>query len=287
MKKSTAIILAIMGAITAVMVVLFIRKSAENRDMIQLFEIEKEEMENEYSSFAVQYDELQVQISNDSLVRQLEKEKLRTQQLLEELRQTKASNTAEITRLKKELATVRAVLRTYIVQIDSLNQVNQQLASENVKVREQYHEATRTISVLTEAKEKAEEQVQLASQLDAVVMATPCNKRDREEHKTKNVAKFVINFTIAKNITTKTGEKTVYIQILKPDGEVLLKEDYGSFEYENTSLFYSIRKYIEYNGEQQNVTAYWPVEEFLYPGTYLVFIFVDGVMIGNTEFQLN
>lgn len=288
MKKETVITLvAVLAAVIGLLAWLLHRKTAENRDMVQLFEIEKEEMENEYSSFAVQYDELQVQISNDSLVRQLEKEKLRTQQLLEELRQTKASNTAEITRLKKELATIRTVLRTYVAQIDSLNQINRQLASENVKVKEQYHEATRTISVLTEAKEKAEEQVQLASQLDAVVMATPCNKRDREEHKTKNVAKFVINFTIAKNITTKTGEKTVYIQILKPDGEVLLKDDYGSFDYENTSLFYSIRKYIEYNGEQQNVTAYWPVEEFLYPGTYQVFIFVEGVMIGNTEFQLS
>lgn len=84
--------------------------------MTKLFEMEKEEMENEYSGFAVQYDELQVHISNDSLIRQLEKEKIRTQQLLEELRQTKATNASEIRRLKKELATVRAVLRTYIVQ---------------------------------------------------------------------------------------------------------------------------------------------------------------------------
>ena len=108
-----------------------------NEEMVQLFELEKEEMENEYSTFATQYDEMQILISNDPLVAQLEREKLRTQQLLEELRATKASNAAEITRLKKELKTVRAVMRSYVVQIDSLNQVNEKLSKENKRVRNQ------------------------------------------------------------------------------------------------------------------------------------------------------
>ena len=59
--------------------------------------------EVKFEGFATQYDEMQILISNDSLVAQLEREKLRTQRLLEELRATKASNAAEITRLKKEL----------------------------------------------------------------------------------------------------------------------------------------------------------------------------------------
>lgn len=46
-------------------------------------------MENEYTTFATQYDELQVQINNDSLRERLESEKLKTQRLLEELRQVK------------------------------------------------------------------------------------------------------------------------------------------------------------------------------------------------------
>ena len=86
MKKGIIIpILAVLVLAIVALVWQLRQKTVENEEMTQLFEIEKEEMENEYSSFAVQYDELQVQISNDSLVRQLEKEKIRTQQLLEEL----------------------------------------------------------------------------------------------------------------------------------------------------------------------------------------------------------
>jgi HD superfamily phosphohydrolase len=276
--------------VTAVGILAFYlhKNKISTEEMTKLFELEKEEMENEYSGFAVQYDELQVHISNDSLIRQLEKEKIRTQQLLEELRQTKATNASEIRRLKKELATVRAVLRTYIVQIDSLDQVNKQLAQENTQVKQKYTEATKTIDNLAKEKEIAEEKVSLASQLDAAaITVTAKNKRGKTENKVKNVTKFVIDFTIVKNITTKTGEKIIYVRLVKPDGDALLKNPDDKFKYENTELGYSIKKYIEYTGEQLQVTLYWDVEEFLHAGTYNVFIFVDGVMIGEQSFTLD
>lgn len=276
--------------VTAVGILAFYlhKNKISTEEMTKLFELEKEEMENEYSGFAVQYDELQVHISNDSLIRQLEKEKIRTQQLLEELRQTKATNASEIRRLKKELATVRAVLRTYIVQIDSLDQVNKQLAKENTQVKQKYTEATKKIDNLAKEKEIAEEKVSLASQLDAAaITVTAKNKRGKTENKVKNVTKFVIDFTIVKNITTKTGEKIIYVRLVKPDGEALLKNPDDKFKYENTELGYSIKKYIEYTGEQQQVTLYWDVEEFLHAGTYNVYIFADGVMIGEQSFTLD
>ena len=265
------------------------QKSQQNiEEMTQLFEIEKEEMENEYSGFAVQYDEMKVHISNDSLIRQLDREKQRTQQLLEELRQTKATNAAKITELKKELTTVRAVMRTYVRQIDSLDQVNKQLAKENTRVRQQYQEQTKVVQQLTVDKEKAEEKVALASQLDAAaITVTPNNKRGKEDHKVKNVTQFVVNFTIVKNITVKTGEKIVYLRITKPDGEALVKDASNTFKYENVNLEYSAKKYIEYTGEQQEVTMYWDVEEYLSAGTYNAYLFVDGVMIGEQSVTLN
>ena len=124
----------------------------ENKEMSELFAVEKLEMENEYTTFATQYDELQIQINNDSLREKLESEKLKTQRLLEELRQVKTSNAAEIMRLKKELKTVRAVLRTYVIQIDSLNKLNQALAEENQEVKQKYTQATRQINNLSQEK---------------------------------------------------------------------------------------------------------------------------------------
>jgi predicted RNase H-like nuclease (RuvC/YqgF family) len=258
-----------------------------NEEMVQLFELEKEEMENEYSTFATQYDEMQILISNDSLVAQLEREKLRTQQLLEELRATKASNAAEITRLKKELKTVRAVMRSYVVQIDSLNQANEKLTKENKRVRTQYAEATKKVETLQEEAKNLSDKVTLAAQLDATnIRIEPRNKRGKATNSIKSVIKFAIDFTIVKNITAPTGERTIYVRIAKPDGSVLTKDASRTFKYENTQLEYSIKKLIEYTGEEQSVTVYWDVEEFLNPGAYTVYIFSDGVMIGEKSFTL-
>ena len=241
-KTGLVIAIVAIALLAATVVYLFLSvrdKGREIEEMSQLFEIEKEEMENEYSGFAVQYDEMKMHISNDSLIRQLDKEKQRTQQLLEELRQTKATNAAEIKRRKKELATVREVMRTYVVQIDSLDRINKQLAKENTRVRQQYQAQTKVVEQLTVDKQKAEEKVALASQLDAAAITiTPRNKRGKEEKKVKNVTQFMVNFTIVKNITVQTGEKTVYLRITKPDGEVLVKDAANTFRYENVSLEY-------------------------------------------------
>ena len=289
MNKSRNLIIIIILLVLAIGGISFFafRQVQENKEMSELFAIEKEEMENEYTTFANQYDELQIQINNDSLRQKLENEKLRTQRLLEELRQVKSSNAAEITRLKKELKTVREVMRSYIVQIDSLNRLNEALVTENKAVKEKYTEATRQITSLAEEKKTLNEKVALAAQLDATNISVQAkNKRGKTIEKAKNVKKIAVSFTIVKNITAQTGERIIYIRIAQPGNEILSKSTSDTFTYENRELQYSIKKYIEYTGEEQEVTAYWDVEEFLQAGTYNVYIFADGTMIGESSFKL-
>ena len=141
-NKKFIITIIILAVIVAAVSFFAVNEARKNKEMSQLFAVEKQEMENEYSTFATQYDELQIQINNDSLREKLESEKLKTQRLLEELRQVKTSDAAEIMRLKKELKTVRAVLRSYVMQIDSLNKINAALMQENQEVKSKYSAAT-------------------------------------------------------------------------------------------------------------------------------------------------
>ena len=288
MEKNKKLVGAVIILIIIVAGVSFlaVNEYRKNKEMTEVFAVEKQEMENEYSTFAAQYDELQIQINNDSLREKLESEKLKTQRLLEELRQVKTTNAAEILRLKKELKTVRAVLRTYVIQIDSLNRLNAALMEENKEVKSKYSAATAQISTLAEEKKSLNEKVTLASQLDATnISVLPMNKRGRKARKVKDVKKIAISFTIVKNITAETGNKTLYVRIAKPDNEILSKGN-TTFAYEDKEITYSIKKYIEYTGEEQSVTVYWNVEEFLLSGTYNVYIFADGNMIGQNSFTL-
>ena len=254
--------------------ILLISEKQTNKELVMEFNLDKEDLENQYTDFARQYDELKLTVSNDSLSVLLEQEQLKTQRLLEELRTVKSSNATEIRRLKKELASLRKVMIGYINQIDSLNRLTAQQKEIIADVTKKYNAASRQISNLSEEKKNLTKTVTLAAQLDATnISVQPTNKRGKTAKKVKDIVKFKINFSIVKNITAETGERTLYIRITKPDNDVLTKSPSNTFPYENRELVYSIKKYIEYNGEEQAVTVYWDVEEYLYAGTYRVDIF--------------
>ena len=289
MKKKTLLIVAVsilVLALIGITYLLFTEKRA-NQELSEEFALEKEDLENEYTRFAQQYDELKLTVSNDSLATLLEQEQVKTQRLLEELRTVKSSNATEIRRLKKELASLRKIMIGYINQIDSLNKLTNQQKQVIAEVTQKYNAASRQISNLSEEKKNLNKKVTLAAQLDATnIWIDPRNKRDKKAKKVKDVVKFAIGFTIVKNITAETGERTLYINIYKPNNEVLTKNASNTFQYENRSLPYSIKKYVEYNGEELSLTVFWNVEEYLSAGNYRVDIFADGTMIGSQRFTL-
>ena len=250
----------------------------------ELAELEKQEMENDYQHLGEQYGEMMKQITNDSLIAQLTREQLRAQQLLEELKKVKADDAREITRLKKELASVRAVLRDYIRQVDSLNRVNQNLRQENTQLSGRLEESHRQNQNLEQERQNLTEKVTIAAQLDATAIGmSALNKRNKASKKMKDAKTLQVTFNISRNVTAENGQRTLYVRIQTPTGDVL--NGGGTFAYENRQLEYSMKKVIEYSGEETPVTVYWQVGEFLDAGEYRVSIFADGNMIGSRSFN--
>jgi myosin heavy subunit len=258
----------------------------ERIEMQELAELDKQEMENDYERLSLQYSEMMTQINNDSIIAQLTQEQMRTQQLLEELKKTKAEDAREITRLKKELATVRAVLRDYVMQIDSLNRQNEQLRAENSRVKDELAVRNTQIAGLSTEKATLSEKVAIASQLDATnIQLKALKKNDKDVKKIKDCKTMQVSFTITRNVTATNGNRTVYVRIQNPGGNTL--NGGGTFPYENRNLQYTMKKNIEYTGEETNLTLFWQVSQMLEAGDYRVSIFVDGNMIGSRTFSFN
>jgi len=279
--------IAVLALVAALAWMLFDRQglkeeNQELQELRELAELDKQEMENDYERLTVQYGEMISQINNDSLIAQLTQEQLRTQQLLKELKEVKTTDAREITRLKKELETVRAVLRDYIRQVDSLNQVNQQLVAENDRVKDELAQSNQANAGLRQEKQNLTEKVAIAAQLDATnISMTILNKRGKVTKKMKDCKTIQVNFTIARNVTAANGNRTLYVRIQTPAGSVLTE---GTFPYENRQLEYSMKRVVEYAGEELPVTANWQVGEYLEGGEYRVSIFSDGNMIGTRTF---
>lgn len=280
------VIIAIVATLIASLVYLWngLQESEkQNAEIQELVALEQEEMLNDLQIAQMEYNELKKKIlSNDSLLVKLEQEQLRTQQLYEELQNTKATNAAEIKRLKKELKTLRGVLESYMVQIDSLYRENTELKNENTKLIAGKQRAEKERNDLVREKEALSEKVDLASQLDATgIRMTMLRSNGKETTTIKRAKQISVSCTISKNITATTGDKRVFVRIIKPDGEPLTKGYSNTFKYENRDISYSMKKNFEFTGEEQTLTFYWDIEETLQQGRYQVFIFVDGNMIGE------
>ena len=286
MKKALiAAVVVLVLAMAGILVYLLLDNRTleqEKLEMLELAELDKQEMENDYERLSLQYEDMMKSINNDSIIAQLTQEQMRTQKLLEELKNVKAADAREIARLKKELATVREVLRSYIRQVDSLNQVNQNLMAENDRVKDELKQQNLVNQDLRQEKENLTEKVTIAAQLDATgIMMIPLNKRQKTAKKMKDCKTIQVGFNIARNVTAANGNRTLYVRIQTPAGQVLTA---GTFPYENRQLEYSMKKVVEYAGEEINVQTYWTVGEFLDAGQYRVSIFADGNMIGTKTF---
>lgn len=260
------------------------QQKQEYNEMQELAALDKKEMENEYQQFADQYSEMKTRINNDSIVAQLTREQLRTQQLLQELKRVKSSDAMEIMRLKRELATVRKVLRSYILEIDSLNRLNENLTAENTRIKGQYQESLQQIENINADRSTLSEKVAIASQLDATSISMQLLKSNgKPTDRIKKCKNISVSFTIAKNVTAKNGMRTVYVRITTPTGTVL--SGGGSCTYENREIQCTAKKTVEYGGQETPVTVYRAVGEFLDGGTYQVSVFEGGNMIGSRSFS--
>lgn len=287
-KKLTIAIIAILATGLAALAFLNLRQHSEMSELVEQMEFEKEQLEEEYEDLAIQFDGYQnLDIKNDSLQDLLSKEQQRVQDLLEELRITKATSARRIAELKKELATVRAVMVTYVQQIDSLNATNERLTKENKQYRQQYAQVSQEAKQLKQETAQLTEVVTRAAMLEITDMeVTTLNKRDRKTRIVSQITKFQLDYTIGKNITCETGMKTIYLRIIDPTGELLTKGEQYVFPFENEEIGYSAKAEFEYAGDAVSGTMYWSLDAEPMTGVYNADFFVDGNLIGSYPFTV-
>ena len=282
------ILIVVLLIIIAAAVFYIFRQQNQMKDLQQQSELVKEELADDYNNLVIDYEGFRMTIRNDSLLAKLDTEQMKVQRLQEELRTVKATNTKRINELKKELETLRAILKNYVQQIDSLNKANQQLTTENRRMTSRYNQATQTVNQLTKENEQLVETVQKASKLGASnIQVRGLNDKNKQADQIKKMVKIEFQFLINKNITATPGEKTIYIRIMKPDDDVLIKSRSNVFVFENREINYSEKRDIEYTGEEYPMTIYWDIGETLLPGSYCVDIFADGNRIGRKIFKFD
>lgn len=220
------------------------------------------------------------------LTQKYENARLQIEKLTQELKNEKTKSAREIKKLKDEIATLRQLLRHYVEEINRLNLENQQLRTENQEVKNRNEQLASQVKQTSRENENLNKRMTLAEKLNVTgISLTALNKKGKEEKKVSKAKQLMVRFTIPQNNSTPVGEKTLFLRIISPSGQLL--GGGGSFTFEGVTQQCSAKKVIEYGGEEiGGVTIYWDVNTALTPGQYTVELFTDNYRLASRTFDL-
>ena len=298
-KMSPMVILTIVLAALLLIAVGFgVTQVASLKSQVQEAQLENEELKlsneqlqlsNEFdvlNSEFQQYEDQAQRLANDTILAKYTAAKAKVEQLMQELKSEKVKSKARINELQKEIATLKGLLRHYIAQIDSLNKENAGLRAENQEIKDQNARLSSRVKEVTRTAETLSERMTLAEKLNVTgVSLTALRKNGKVEKNVTKAKQLMVTFTIPQNNSTPVGEKTIFLRLVNPEGQLLGSG--GSFSFEGKSIPCTARKAVEYAGDEiAGVKMYWDVNTTLTPGDYTVELFTDGYRLTSRRFTL-
>ena len=285
-KKSTPVGMIVtsivLGVALVFLIFMYFEKKNKMIEMETALTQEKDSLANELRHMVVAFDTLKT--NNDTLKAGVEKQKNKIIQLLS----VNASNVRLIKSYKNEITTMRDIMKSYIVQIDSLNTRNKMLTSENTEIKQQITEVRNTNTELSKVKEELSTKVEVASVIQAKnITAVSLNKKRKETTRIGNLDKLRICFTLRENPLAKPGQKDVYMRVIRPDSLVVTGSPDNLFEYKGNKIIYSANRQVDYMNQDIEVCIYMDNKGDFIIGNYSVELYLENNIIGRTNFMLS
>jgi len=290
-KSNTGVLYGILGLLVVILAVavymlLDTRKnlniiSSDLAEKTEFFRMEKDSLEGELRNIYFRYDTLE---TNNV---ELQADMLMQQEKIEKLIAIQKDDAYKIRMYRKEMGTLRTVLRSYIVQIDSLNLQNQELLAENKQLKNTSRRLSSEKEQLEKDKTQLEEIKNLATSLQVsninLVLLT---KRDKETKRVRTCTKVRVDFIIRANKVATAGEKAIFLRIIRPDQVVLGSPDLEMINLGEEQIPASSSRIITYENTDLPVSIFWTNDGEIVPGEHLVELYSEGELIGNASFIL-
>ena len=247
----------------------------------------KDSLMNNLLTLRIQYDDLQT--NNDTLNEQLNIEKQKVDMMIEKLKKTEASNRTKIREYERELGTLRDIMRSYIVQIDSLNTLNIQLVEETRTARAEAQVSQQKYQTLIQTTDDLAQKVEKGSVLKARdILVVPINAKGKDVTRASRTEKLRTCFILIENSIAERGLRNVFIRVKGPDGILMTQSENNVFQSEEGQLIYSAVREIDYQGDDVEMCIFYGgnIENEFIKGTYTVDLYSGGALIGSGQLLL-
>ncbi len=258
--------------------------------------VEKEKIVNDYTNVKAEladvsnlYNELKT--NNVQLQRELDTKKIELAELGTKLERYK-NDAYMIQKLKKELETIRNLIKSYLHDIDSLQQLNVGLHKEITGFKKEISDEKNKHQITNEEVDRLKKTIDLGSQLKAVELNVQAIKMrgttEIQVTKAKKTEKIKATFKVVENKIAKRGDRTLYMKVITPDGQTVAngQDEENMFTLNGEKQLFSAKKDISYDNKDILVHLYFTKREEFNKGKHRIEIYTEGVLIGSHAIDL-
>jgi hypothetical protein len=183
---------------------------------------------------------------------------------------------------------MREIMKSYIVQIDSLNSRNKVLVAENRQIKQEISNVQTTNTRLEKTREELSAKVEIASVIQAKdILAVTLNTKRKETSRLNLIDKLRVCFTLRENPIASAGEKEVFMRVIRPDSLVITNSPDNLFDYKGNRLIYSANRTAEYMNQDIEMCIFLDNTGDFVAGNYSVELYLENTLIGRTKFMLS
>ena len=281
LKKIIYLLIVVAVALAGTLAYIWYDKS----NLVKELTIDKEELtaqmidlQNDYASLSSDY---------DMINSQLDSSREEVSQLIERIKKTEATNRSKMRQYEKELGTLRSIMRSYIVQIDSLNTLNKKLTADAAAARREAAESKKKQAELTKTVESLSGQVAAGSVIKARGLRIEAyNSSDKVTDRSSRVVRLLTTLSLVENDLAPRGPVRVYIRVKGPDGILLTNSIQRTFEVNGEPMICSASREVDYQGKEVELSIYLNDISGYAKGIYTVDAYTDQTMLGSAELML-
>ncbi len=274
-----------LGALAAVLAVVLAVVWYKNSSLVKELELDKQaltqemiQLQNDYATLSSDYDSINLQLDSS---------REEVSQLIEKLVKTEASNRSKIRQYEKELGTLRSIMKSYIVQIDSLNTLNKKLTADAAAARKEAAESRRQSEQLSKEVEQLAGQVATGAVIKARGLRLEAyNSSDKVTDRSSRVTYMMASLSLVENALAETGPVRVYIRLMGPDGAMLAGDAPTAFEVAGEQMLCTASREVDYQGAEVDMSIYINrIPEYV-KGHYVVEAYTSQGALGTADLML-
>jgi len=250
-------------------------------------DLESEKAELAQQMVALQEDFNTLNTDYENINHQLDTSREQVALLIEKLSKTEATNRAKIRQYEKELGTLRAIMKGYIVQIDSLNTLNKKLTADAAEARREAAESRRANEQLTAQVENLSSQVSAGKILKArAISLVGYMSNDKPGDRHSRVRYMVANLSLVENSLADRGPVRVYVRVKDPEGLLLINNESTEFMVNGDVMQATASREVDYEGNEVDMSIYINDTGAFVKGVYSLEVYTEKGLLGRAECML-